>query len=184
MEQYSAYHYKVLLFERGDDGVFKPPEAYVPHALATVTTHDLPTLRGWWEGTDIVLRDQLSLYPSAPIRDEVQRGREAERIAMMHALVAQRLWYWQPHEPLPAYTAALSRAIHAYLGLTRSNIAMLQIEDLIGMADAVNIPGTDQEHANWQRKIELSSDQIFARDDVHDMLDAMDQARNGDNPNG
>lgn len=184
MERYHAYHYKVLLFERGDDGVFKEPSAYVPHALATVTTHDLPTLRGWWEGTDIVLRESLSLYPSVEIRDEVQRSREAERIAMMHALVAQRLWYWQSHEPLPAYSPALSRAIHAYLGLTLSNVAMMQIEDLIGMTDAVNVPGTDQEHANWQRKIVLPSAEIFARDEVRDMLDAMDQARNGDNPNG
>ncbi len=184
MEHYRAYHYKVLLFERTDDGVFKPPSVYVPHALATVTTHDLPTLRGFWEGADILLRDQLSLYPTPDIRDEVSRDREAERIALMHALVAQRLWYWQPHEPLPPYSPALSRAIHAYLGLTLSNIAMIQIEDLIGMPDAVNIPGTDQEHANWQRKIALTTEEIFGRDDVRDMLDAMDQARDGDNPNG
>jgi len=184
MEQYRAYHYKVLFFERSDDGVFKPPAEYIPHALATVTTHDLPTLRGWWEATDIGLRDQLNLYPSVEVREEVQRGREAERVAMMHALVAQRLWYWQSWEPLPSYSPALARAIHAYLGLSLSNIAMMQIEDLIGMPDAVNIPGTDKEHANWQRKVTLRTDEIFGRDDVRDMLDAMDQARNGDNPNG
>ena len=184
MEQYRAYHYKVLFFERTDAGVFKPPLEYIPQALATVTTHDLPTLRGWWEGVDIVLRSQLHLYPTDEVRDEVQRAREAERIAMMHALVAQRLWYWQSNEPLPTYSAALARAIHAYLGLTNSNIAMIQIEDLIGMPDAVNIPGTYTEHANWQRKVAFRLDEIFSRDDVRDMLDAMDQARDGDNPNG
>jgi 4-alpha-glucanotransferase len=103
---------------------------------------------------------------------------------MMRALNEQRLWYWQEHEPLPEYSPALARAIHAFLGLSASNIAMLQIEDLIGMTDAVNVPGTDQEHANWQRKVALETQAIFARDDVKDMLDAMNKARKGINPNG
>jgi 4-alpha-glucanotransferase len=93
------------------------------------------------------------------------------------------LWVWQQHEPLPDFSPALARAIQAYLGLSSSNIAMLQIEDLIGMTDAVNVPGTDQEHANWQRKVKLDTADIFARDDVKDMLAAMNKARRGQNPN-
>ena len=46
------------------DGRFKLPSAYLSNALATVTTHDLPTLRGWWEEQDLHLRDRLDLYPS------------------------------------------------------------------------------------------------------------------------
>lgn len=183
MERQRIYHYKVLLFEREADGRFKAPHEYVRHALATVTTHDLPTLRGWWESHDIELRDRLNLYPSEEIKSDVHDGRAGERIAMMRALNEQRLWYWQPHEPLPDYSAALARAIHAYLGLSASNIAMLQIEDLIGMTDAVNVPGTDREHANWQRKVALDTEAIFARDDVRDMLKAMNEARQGRNPN-
>jgi 4-alpha-glucanotransferase len=61
---------------------------------------------------------------------------------------------------------------------------MLQIEDLIGMDDAVNVPGTDQEHANWQRKVAVATNEIFARPEVQDMLNAMDEARKGRNPNG
>jgi 4-alpha-glucanotransferase len=184
MERYRIYHYKVLFFEREASGRFKAPSEYVPHALATVTTHDLPTLRGWWESHDIDLRDRLNLYPSEEIKDEVHRSRGAERISMMQALNEQRLWYWQQHEPLPEFSPALARAIQAYLGLSSSNIAMLQIEDLIGMTDAVNVPGTDQEHANWQRKVALETDAILAREDVKDMLDAMNKARKGINPNG
>lgn len=183
MERYHAYHYKVLFFERDEDGRFTAPSAYVPRALAAITTHDLPTLRGWWEGSDIMLRAQLRLYPTEEIHREVHSTRAAERIAMMQALVEQQLWHWQPHEPLPAYSTELARAIHAYLGMSRSNITMIQIEDLIGMSDAVNVPGTDREHANWQRKIALTTGEIFARDDVRDLLDAMRRARKGDHPN-
>jgi 4-alpha-glucanotransferase len=183
MERYGIYHYKVLFFEREFDGRFKPPNAYVRNALATVTTHDLPTLRGWWESCDIELRDRLNLYPSEEIKAEVHESRIGERVSMMQALHEQRLWYWPPNEPLPEYSPALSRAIHAYLGLSNANIAMVQIEDLIGMTDAVNVPGTDQEHANWQRKVALETAEIFARADVRDILAAMNTARRGINPN-
>ena len=60
-------------------------------------------------------------------------------------------------EPLPPYSAALSRAVHAFLGLSKANIAIMQIEDLIGMSDPVNVPGTDTEHANWQRKVTMNT---------------------------
>jgi 4-alpha-glucanotransferase len=183
MERYRIYHYKVLLFERDPSGRFKAPQEYVQHALATVTTHDLPTLRGWWESRDIDLRDRLNLYPSEDVKNEMHRLRAQERVSMMRALNEHRLWYWSEHEPLPEYSPALARAIHAYLGLSASNIAMLQIEDLIGMTDAVNVPGTDREHANWQRKVAMDTEAIFARDEVRDMLDAMTKARKGINPN-
>lgn len=183
MEQYRLYHYKVLLFEHHPDGRFKTPGEYVVHALATVTTHDLPTLRGWWESHDIELRDRLNLYPNEAIKQNVYAARVRERFGMMRALNEQRLWYWQDHEPLPEYSPALARAMHAYLGLSASNVAMLQIEDLIGMTDAVNVPGTDREHANWQRKVTQDTAEIFARAEVQDMLTAMNRARKGQHPN-
>jgi 4-alpha-glucanotransferase len=183
MEKYEAYHYKVLLFEKWPDGRFKAPADYVPAALATVTTHDLPTLRGWWESSDIALRDQLDLYPSEQIKRELHELRGRELIAMLQALHQQSLWQWQPHEPLPPYSAALARAIHAYLGLSSANLAMLQIEDLIGMPDPVNVPGTHHEHANWQRKVTLETAQILSRADVCDVLSAMNRVRRGENPN-
>jgi 4-alpha-glucanotransferase len=183
MEHYRAYHYKVLMFEQYPDGRFKPPSEYVRGALATVTTHDLPTLRSWWESHDLRLRHDLNLYPSEEFRLEAEGAREEERRSLMRALVEQSLWHWQEQEPLPAYSAALSRAVHAYLGLSTANIALIQIEDLIGMIDPVNVPGTDKEHPNWQRKVTMDSEEIFARADVLDILDAMNRARRGENPN-
>jgi 4-alpha-glucanotransferase len=183
MERTQTYHYKVLLFEKWLDGRFKSPNEYVPTSLATVTTHDLPTLRGWWEGADIALRDRLDLYPNEQVKHALHEQRGHERRAMMLALTAQSLWHWQPHEPLPPYSAALARAIHVYLGLSSANLAMLQIEDLIGMADPVNVPGTHHEHANWQRKVTAETAAILARPEVGDMLEAMNRARRGDNPN-
>jgi len=183
MEHYELNHYKVLLFEKHGDGSFKKPAEYVQNSLATVTTHDLPTLRSWWEGLDIDLREQLNLYPSQKVIDEVRATRARELPAMMAALVDQGLWHWQPSEPLPAYSVALARAIHAYLGLSTANFAMIQIEDLIGITSPTNVPGTYLEHANWQRKVTMDTHDIFGRHDVQDMLAAMNKARRGENPN-
>lgn len=183
MQHYRAYHYKVLLFEQEPNGRFKPPSAYLKDALATVTTHDLPTLRGWWEECDLRLRDRLDLYPSEQFRTQAHATRQAERRQLMMALVEAQLWRWHADEPLPDYSSALSRAVHAFLGLSNANIALIQIEDLIGMTDPVNVPGTDTEHPNWQRKVTQNTSDIFARPDVKEILDGMRRARLGENPN-
>jgi 4-alpha-glucanotransferase len=183
MEHYRAYHYKVLLFEQETNGRFKPPSAYVPTSLAVVTTHDLPTLRGWWEEGDLVLRDRLDLFPSAEFKAQAHATRASERRELLLALVAENLWHWSPDQPLPQYSSALARAVHAFLGLSRANVAMIQIEDLIGMSDPVNVPGTDTEYANWQRKVTQDTADIFDRTDARDILAAMNSARRGVNPN-
>jgi 4-alpha-glucanotransferase len=183
MQRHEVYHYRVLLFEKEKDGRFKPPSVYTPASLATVTTHDLPTLKGWWEGDDIRLRDKLQLFPSDAMRMEALQARAADRIHLLQALVSEQLWRWRASEPLPEYSLALARAIHAYLGLSRANIALIQLEDLIGMSDAVNVPGTSTEHANWQRKMTFNTVDIFQRADVLDIIDAMRIARKGENPN-
>ena len=55
MPEYAVYHYKVLLFEKVEGGRFREPGHFERRAIATVTTHDLPTLRGYWEGRDLAL---------------------------------------------------------------------------------------------------------------------------------
>jgi 4-alpha-glucanotransferase len=184
MERYELNHYKVLLFEKHPDGSFKKPSEYARTALATVTTHDLPTLRSWWESQDIALREELNLYPSEQIVKDVHAARARELPSMMRALVDQGLWHWQESTGLPSYSPALARAIQAYLGLSSANFAMIQIEDLIGMVTPTNVPGTYLEHPNWQRKVEKDTREIFERHDVRDMLDAVNKARRGENPNG
>jgi 4-alpha-glucanotransferase len=131
----------------------------------------------------VTLRAQLDLYPTDELRQQAHDARVRDRVSLLRALVAAGLWHWNEGEPLPNYSAALSRAVHAFIGLSSSNIALLQIEDLIGMTDPVNVPGTDTEHANWQRKVSASLTDIFSRAETRDILAAMDTARKGVNPN-
>lgn len=183
MEQHGLYHYKVLLFEKHKDGRFKSPQQYVRHALAAVTTHDLPPLRSWWEGQDIELRARLHLYPDLRTLATVKDERDRDRYALMHALVGAGLWYWQPHEPLPEYSHALMRAVHLYLGLSGTSLLVIQLEELLDMSDPVNVPGTDEEYPNWQRKLPESAEVVFGRDEIREMLGAVTRARRGENLN-
>jgi 4-alpha-glucanotransferase len=54
---------------------------------------------------------------------------------------------------------------------------VLQVEDLIGMVDPVNVPGTNDEHPNWQRKITASIEDVFEDKATAELLDDVQFAR-------
>jgi 4-alpha-glucanotransferase len=179
MPQYAVYSYKVLLFEKHGDGSFKRPDDYVRGAIATVTTHDLPTLRGWWEGLDLALRDRLSLFPGEEIRRYVHDERGRDRQQLLAALASQQLDAGVPADDgaSPAWSTELSRAIHLYLAASKAALVVVQVEDLMGMTDPVNVPGTSHEHANWQRKVSTDLDTLFTDPAAVRLLDDMARTR-------
>ena len=50
-----VYSYKVLYFESDAEKTFRAPALYPEQSMAVATTHDLPTLRGYWESGDLTL---------------------------------------------------------------------------------------------------------------------------------
>jgi 4-alpha-glucanotransferase len=172
LPQFGVYHYKVVMFEQ-QDGEFVAPSAYARHALATVTTHDLPTLRGWWTGHDIDLWEKLGFYTDAGVGERARAERADARQRLLRALRREGLW---PEDstvetsdvdsPAPPYSAELASAIHLYLGRSRAALVTVQLEDMIGMLEPVNVPGTSSEYPNWTRRMTASAREIFAREDV------------------
>ncbi len=178
MPEFGLYHYKVLLFEK-DGGRFRRPDEFVRRALGTVTTHDMPTLRAYWEGRDIDLRQRLNLYPSNDIQDEVLREREWDRVALLAALDEQGLRPTAPASPSEPFTPALVEALHVYLARSNTILVALQIEDLLGMVDPVNVPGTDREYPNWGRKLTADIEDMVTRADLDASFAAVGRARDG-----
>jgi 4-alpha-glucanotransferase len=168
MAERAVYSYKVLLFEKHLDGRFKAPEEYPRRSIATVTTHDLPTLKGYWTASDIELRRRLSLYPDDATCALVREERVRDRTALLRALESQGL----PHglADTAAYDDALADAIHVYLARTASALVVLQAEDLAGMSDPVNVPGTSDEHANWQRKMTADLGDVFQSERIRQLF--------------
>jgi len=176
MAQFGLYHYKVLLFEK-DGGRFRRPDEFVRRALATVTTHDMPTLRSFWDGRDIELRRELHLYPTAELEQEVRKARARDREALLAALNEQGLAPASPATLDEPFSPDLARAIHVYLARSSSILAAIQIEDLIGMEDPVNVPGTDREYPNWQRKLTEDVEDLTTRADLDGLFADLNRAR-------
>jgi (1->4)-alpha-D-glucan 1-alpha-D-glucosylmutase len=155
--------YDVFYFERRSSGDFKSPSEYEAQAIAVASTHDLPTLAGWWEGRDLALRNALGLFPTEDERDRqgVSRAQDRARllIALDHANLKPEGISIDPAS-VPAITPALARAIHVYLARTPSRLMVVQLEDVVGMLDQTNLPGTTTEHPNWQRKLSLTLAQL------------------------
>jgi 4-alpha-glucanotransferase len=176
LPEFGLYHYKVLLFEKLD-GRFRRPDEYIRRALATATTHDLPTLRSYWEGRDIELRQGLHLYPSMEVEGEVIRERERDRTLLLEALEAVGLRPVQPATPQDAFTAELAHAMHLYLARSATALVAVQIEDLLGETLPVNVPGTDQEYPNWQRRVSVDVEDLAEHADIAARLEEIRAAR-------
>jgi 4-alpha-glucanotransferase len=174
LPQFGVYHYKVVLFEK-KAGEFVAPADYVRHALAAVTTHDLPTLNGWWSGHDIDIWERLGFYADESVGVNARSERQLDRQSLLRALQRENLW--PDAGAVPEYSAALGRAIHAYLGKTPTALVTVQLEDMIGMLEPVNVPGTSTEYSNWTRRMTASAREIFARPEVREMAAAMVASR-------
>jgi 4-alpha-glucanotransferase len=177
MAEFAVYSYKVLLFEKHGDGRFRRPEEYLRRAIATVTTHDLPTLRGYWEGRDLELRDRLQLFPGEEIRRYVYDERVRDRAQLMAVLDAVGLRAAAGDADDSAFSEALAHAVQLYLAKSAAGLVVLQFEDLIGMTDPVNVPGTSYEHANWQRKVTTDIEDALGRESTLRLFADVRQAR-------
>ncbi len=177
MAEFAVYSYKVLLFEKHGDGSFRRPMEYVRRAIATVTTHDLPTLRGWWEGRDLELRDRLHLFPGDEIRRYVHDERRSDRAQMIAALESEGFGKLPSGAVEGGFDESLAHDIQLYLARSAAGLVVLQFEDLIGMTDPVNVPGTSNEHANWQRKVTADIEEALGRESTRRLFADVRKAR-------
>jgi 4-alpha-glucanotransferase len=150
--------YRVLIYERHwqGDGRFCRPEEYPPQSLATVATHDMPTLTEFWRGEDIARRLRLGLYPGQQQCDEDAARREGERAGLLRLLGEIGLSPADPHR-----AADVVESLHTAIARTGSMLAAVQLDDLVGETEPVNIPGTHREYPNWRRKLAVPLEEIF-----------------------
>ena len=144
--------YRVLWFEREGDG-FRAPAGWPALAAACVSTHDLATLAGWWEGADITERAALGLLsPSDATAALAGRARERSALAAACAL------------PSSDFGPAAAGAVHRFVAAAPSRLMLVQAEDLVGERIGVNLPGTDRERPNWRRRLPVAAAQLLDGD--------------------
>jgi (1->4)-alpha-D-glucan 1-alpha-D-glucosylmutase len=159
MRESGILSYRVLFFMKQEDGRICSPDEVPERALVAATTHDLPTLAGYWTGRDIERRIELGLFPAETSADEVLRQRAVDRERLLAALREEGL--------LPAgfvagprMTPQLALAIHRYLARSPAKILAFQLEDVLGQIEQTNLPGTTGDHPNWCRKLDLELESL------------------------
>lgn len=159
---------RVLYFER-NAAAFKPPATYPSLAAVSVSTHDLATLGGFWQGQDLTAKAHLGLFKTPQEEGAAWDMRMNDRRQLLAALAAEHL--------LPddvnasdadrlAWSAELTAAVHRYLARSPSRLMMVQLDDLVGQTHQTNLPGSTTEYPNWRRRLtrtleELGADPAF-----------------------
>ncbi len=170
MDRSGMLSYRVLIFSRRHDGEFFAPQDFPVDALTTSTTHDLATLAGYWESRDIAVRKALDLYPNEATHLQQVEERKHDCARLLSALQREMLLPPElgadPQWPVPM-TTSLAMAVQEYLARSPSRVLVVQLEDIFGCQEQVNLPGTVDTYANWRRRLpvpieEWESDGRFA----------------------
>jgi 4-alpha-glucanotransferase len=149
MADWGIWSYQVMMFERDDHGRFRDIEYYTPNALVTFNTHDLSTYAGWRSFGDLKLKRSLGIDPGETDEARWHALTMLSDVLRHHAIDSHDLY-----------------AVAGFLARTRSRLLAISLEDLLGVIDQPNIPGTVDEHPNWRRRLPLALDQIAAAIDV------------------
>ncbi len=126
------------------------------------TTHDLPTSAGWWTGADIGLRAEHGVLAPGQEPAELRAEREQERTALWRAMREAGAGTGAPPEdPARFVDAAVD-----FVARSRSRIALLPLEDVLGQQEQPNLPGTTVEHPNWRRRTPERVETLLDRPDA------------------
>jgi 4-alpha-glucanotransferase len=145
---------RVLYFERDQEGGFLTPDTYPERALVSVSTHDLPTLKGFWTCQDVRWRELLKLFPHQDAADQARAERARDRVLLLQALQRAGLLPpgMDPEHPPDELSDELVDMVHRFLARSPGHLLMVQLEDALGEAEQPNLPGAG-EHPNWQRRL-------------------------------
>jgi 4-alpha-glucanotransferase len=149
MADWGLWSYKVMMFQRDDSGRFRDVEDYPPNALITFNTHDLCTYAGWRAFADLKLKRSLGLDPGES--DEARWRALGQLDAVLRGQRIQQNDFY---------------AVTSFLSRTKSRLMAISLEDLLGVIDQPNIPGTVNEHPNWRQRLPVALEDIASAVDV------------------
>lgn len=159
--------YRVLYFERYEDGLFKRPGTYPALSLSVTGTHDMPTVRGHWEVHDVPIRERLGQLSPGHDREAALADRKREKGLLHAALSDQGLLPAPPAGGAgdgegEAWLRELVLAVERFVARSPSRLMMANLEDLLLQAEQMNLPGTVDEYPNWRYKLTTAVEQLAA----------------------
>jgi glycogen operon protein len=140
---------RVGWLEREGQG-FRAPAHFPREAAASLGTHDLPTLTGWWRGTDIAERAALGLIDvETADHQRAERSHERRALAALAGVDETSALAGDSAGP----HAGLVAGVHGALAAAPCALMLAQLDDLADEPMRLNLPGTDRERPNWRRKL-------------------------------
>src|SRR5579864_678802 len=146
---WGIWSYLVMMFERDARGTFRAADEYLANALVTFNTHDLSTYAGWRSFGDLKKKRSLGIDPGESDEARWHALAMLDDVLRHHAIDRNDLY-----------------AVAAFLAKTKSRLLAISLEDLLGVVDQPNIPGTVNEHPNWRQRLPVALGEIAGAIDV------------------
>lgn len=154
LNRYQVFSYKVVYFSKGRHG-FELPDEYPEQAITVVSTHDVAPLAGYWTGKDLDWMFRLGTIPDAETFQTTLEAREHDKADLFDKL--KQCGCLDKDSTMPSeMTERLMSAIHKYAAMSRSRLYAVQLENLLGVGDNLNVPGVAEGYPNWARKMPLA----------------------------
>jgi 4-alpha-glucanotransferase len=171
MKRHGIYSMYVLEYEILSNRRKSPP-AVPANTIASINTHDMPPLAGFWQGLDIQDRAELGLLNKRQTRRE-QKELESLKEALIFYL--QRNGLMQGLNPRGHQD--ILRAFLTFLSASSADMVLVNLEDLWLETEPQNVPGTGEERPNWLRKARFSFEEFKGMPEVIDLLKEVQQIR-------
>ncbi len=162
LARFGILSYRLFYFEKNERGEFRRPDEYPRQSLVSSTTHDLPTLAGFWVGADIAARRAAGIIDDKAELAQLQQ-RRTDKQKMLDVLFQLELVSKDLPRPAEAYaelTGELHNAIIGFLAMTPSQLLAINQEDLTKEVHQQNLPGSTWQYPNWGRKMRFTIEQL------------------------
>jgi 4-alpha-glucanotransferase len=174
LARFGILSYRLFYFEKNGQGELRAPEEYPAQAMVSSTTHDLPTLAGFWSGRDIEARREAGIIADGSGYRQAQKHRLDEKQKMLDSL--HRLGLLPKNVSHNAsdfreLTGELHNAIIGFLASTPSMLLALNQEDLTKETEQQNLPGTTARYPNWRRKMRYSIEELESSESLRGFID-------------
>ena len=175
LNRYQVFSYKVMYFSKGWNG-FQLPEEYPEQAITVISTHDVAPLTGYWIGKDLDTMFKLGTLPDAAAFQAALDEREHDKADLLDKLKETGCLGADVQMPAKADETLLA-ALHKYGALGRSKLYAVQLENLLGVIDNLNVPGVTEGYPNWAQKMPVSLEDFLQHRLMGGQLAIIDEVR-------
>ncbi len=166
LEKAGILSFRVFRYEQQNDGRYKPLNIYPKTALVAAGTHDMPTLIGFWLGTDIETAKKIGMMGNDGRYEQALAMRTKDRYAMVETLASHGLWFvsaesFEDEINGKKAPARLTEVLYSYLASAPCCLLLVQLEDILEQTEQMNVPGTNLEYPNWRCKLPKTIENLY-----------------------